>query len=947
MNSTLLKKYETIDQSKVSEKDKKVLEQVKKLTNGFEETDEAKNKVAEKILDQIATLNPDAVKKPQVVAQKVAKVQKVAKAKKVTKAKAPATTSTAKGSSNNIMSVAKEIQKAGESWKDAMERAKDVLKQRREEVVEQKKTELEKLLALVRTKKELIGFTKSDIQRDAVRTAKKTGARFVTKEGTTSNGYGTFPNKLGRKYWETRDRHADRLAPNYPKDMPLLAKGGGVDYYEQLAVYVQGEGSIYNGTSMKKAIDKANSYLKNNPKAEIAIVDEKYGDEYDLNGNLKEEYASGGGIDGGMFEAPIGMMKEVKGKMVNVPVTDEISQSEVNRFVDYVYEAYESYEQDGVYEFTKPQVRKAVNKYLAQLEFEHTWGGGDSLDRERVYQFLINPNLKEIKNPRFLDGGMNNLTMQNVSFANGGSVNMNKHIWEGWTVRSFIEELEPQFNQIMSGGSWQKPFKTKDEVKAWCMDNQPYYKKNIPEVVNYFWAKAQSKDDNGYYAKGGGVGQKKYNTQFNVGKAKYVVNYHDGVKKHKDGSNFYDIAIFKNKKDFEAFLTKLSNEGYREMGYNSSFANGGSIGDLTEQEFLKKYFGVNVFTENPSQFFEIKKMSSSNDNKVDAFVKELKADGFTVKKRAFSDFTSVMGVKKKRSFELGGAFVTTDLAGHTGGSDGLGNPTPLSGVSGTYYTGLVGETGAMSSGELFARGGAVGDNVLGLKKGDIYKIIDTFHTASYDTTMSVFTFIDYEDKYGEIVLKSIPFPPNPKKKNDFIYVSDVSSDGIKVLNDEEIGQVITRKYKNFVQKNYEFGGAMAQNQQVINDASQSYVNYYLGEGASQGIYKDGGSIPNNYEGRTAEDVWNNWTERQRFHFLSDHTEDLQSPLENLSQAKIIRKYDKYTSKKIQYSDLAEPFLSSLNYHIEKGQYASGGSLEKHYTLLGQVILITISMMKKK
>jgi hypothetical protein len=47
-----------------------------------------------------------------VVAQKVAKVKQVAKAKKVTQAKKPATTSTAKTSGNNIMSVAKEIQKS-------------------------------------------------------------------------------------------------------------------------------------------------------------------------------------------------------------------------------------------------------------------------------------------------------------------------------------------------------------------------------------------------------------------------------------------------------------------------------------------------------------------------------------------------------------------------------------------------------------------------------------------------------------------------------------------------------------------------------------------------------------------------------------------------------------------------------------------------------------------
>jgi hypothetical protein len=70
-----------------------------------------------------------------------------------------------------------------------------------------------------------------------------------------------------------------------------------------------------------------------------------------------------------------------------------------------------------------------------------------------------------------------------------GVINLNKHIWEGWTVQSFINELEPTFNQIMNGNSWMKPFKTKDDVKKWCMDNQPYYKKHIPDVVNYFYAK--------------------------------------------------------------------------------------------------------------------------------------------------------------------------------------------------------------------------------------------------------------------------------------------------------------------------------------------------------------------------------------------------------------------------------------------------------------------------
>lgn len=66
---------------------------------------------------------------------------------------------------------------------------------------------------------------------------------------------------------------------------------------------------------------------------------------------------------------------------------------------------------------------------------------------------------------------------------------MNKVIWEGWTAQDFVDELEPMFIMTMSGQSWQKPFKTRDEVKRWCMDNQPYYKKCIKGVVDYFFKK--------------------------------------------------------------------------------------------------------------------------------------------------------------------------------------------------------------------------------------------------------------------------------------------------------------------------------------------------------------------------------------------------------------------------------------------------------------------------
>ena len=55
---------------------------------------------------------------------------------------------------------------------------------------------------------------------------------------------------------------------------------------------------------------------------------------------------------------------------------------------------------------------------------------------------------------------------------------LNKHIWEGWTVQNFIDSLEVQIQYVT--------VKDKKELKEWCKDNQPYYKKHIPEVVNYF-----------------------------------------------------------------------------------------------------------------------------------------------------------------------------------------------------------------------------------------------------------------------------------------------------------------------------------------------------------------------------------------------------------------------------------------------------------------------------
>lgn len=49
--------------------------------------------------------------------------------------------------------------------------------------------------------------------------------------------------------------------------------------------------------------------------------------------------------------------------------------------------------------------------------------------------------------------------------------------------------------------------------------------------------------------------------QYNIGNSKYVVNFHTG-KTNADGSKFYDVAIFSNKKKMKSFIGYLIIKGY-------------------------------------------------------------------------------------------------------------------------------------------------------------------------------------------------------------------------------------------------------------------------------------------------------------------------------------------------------------------------------------------------
>lgn len=65
-------------------------------------------------------------------------------------------------------------------------------------------------------------------------------------------------------------------------------------------------------------------------------------------------------------------------------------------------------------------------------------------------------------------------------------ISLQREVWEGWTVRDFIMELTDEIDMIMTGNSFIEPFKTRSEMIAYIAENQPYYKKPIPEVNEHF-----------------------------------------------------------------------------------------------------------------------------------------------------------------------------------------------------------------------------------------------------------------------------------------------------------------------------------------------------------------------------------------------------------------------------------------------------------------------------
>jgi antirestriction protein len=144
----------------------------------------------------------------------------------------------------------------------------------------------------------------------------------------------------------------------------------------------------------------------------------------------------------------------------------------------------------------------------------------------------------------------------------------------------------------------------------------------------------------------------------------------------------------------------------------------------------------------------------------------------------------------------------------TGGTI-IGTPeTPLVRDLGISYTGLVGETGAMSSGEMFADGGS------------IYKLkrINVDNQEIFDKG-----YFDWQDETFLTKGKALTLKEANDAKNQLEKISDAFKyKVVKVGENEKLAD----------------GGSTG----LPEGTQQHFVNYYLGEGTAQGIYAEGGGV---------------------------------------------------------------------------------------------------------
>lgn len=354
-----------------------------------------------------------------------------------------------------------------------------------------------------------------------------------------------------------------------------------------------------------------------------------------------------------------------EGKMENgggVYLQENISTNEIDSFINYIYDFYGK---DGIYAhqlnggFTKKELESAVNNYIIDINNNKnpdvTWGGGDSLDRERVREYLEKKDFKDggsVQHKKWLSDmnqeRLNELKEQRAKIekempedykeTSGGSGRTKAEI-----LADFDRHISERENkEFANGGGFEKALENLHEKAS--SSTTPRGKNKLIIPVSYDKQRLVEFILNDILSKNPDVDESKYRTliNFNLGKVKkhtwgagyFLQNLGETVLKDAKSSvntnNFFnaetEIAVSK----YETGNPDESYESSRDLArlkkqpLGDKFAKGGGVGRW-------KFNAGDKAILNPSNPFQAKAFEGFDLTKPVTILdgKKMKVDGKT------------------------------------------------------------------------------------------------------------------------------------------------------------------------------------------------------------------------------------------------------------------------------------------------------------------------------
>ena len=385
--------------------------------------------------------------------------------------------------------------------------------------------------------------------------------------------------------------------------------------------------------------------------------------------------------------------------------------------------------------------------------------------------------------------------------------------------------------------------------------------------------------------RGGKLGEKLFSIYpHSVGKAKYVIDVYDGNSTNKDGSPFIGIRTAQNKIQLNSTINLLKEDGFKEV--DNVF------------NYLRKYEDGGY-------------MAKGGEIEVGDLVKHKK-------------YGWIMRVDK---IDDGKFYLENDKEGMA-----------ISGKAGNNGSYGKSDIEKYKNGGYMAKGGDIDKKRYVKSSYNSNSLIDDKNKASkYFLKDAEYMLKSYGNAKVEKVDNSLPDGVGM----NYIVVIDSYKKYAKGGAIEEGDKVIITT--DSLGKKYQGMQGEIMSTKLLNDKysirledgmTMAFDRNEFRHNSINPKYAKGGAIENQYEGRTAEDVWDLWTIEQRSHFLLDHSELLDNDrLENNLG------YSRTVQKDKKYSDLTPLTKRVLGAHVKEGQYAKGGYMEnggevgKSFTIL--------------